>query len=651
MSKPVISRKTVYAGLQIDGGGPLPGLIRQVLQETITLVSSAVQSILLQLEDSLESDFNSENQLNWVDLFIPCKTRDLKRAFENVAKERRKAPTDKGDKENARPQYKNSYHLEEMIGRGDFNYLRFRIAEAFFWRASRGEVKGKLLRDLNMIDVTQGLQQVIMGWLRPELNHLPLASRAGVCQQAAQQLLSHIGLINKPIQPKTTFPNLEIRDAAAVEERRLRLLEKLAGRTQPFEYKTARELKPGQYDETDKRGDRLVNVDPDWLAFIGDSEPRPLPVNFVKSSDIVVYRREWPAGRQAEELKRNPQRGSQYPVNRSRATRQTSRLYAALPLFKNVPPDSTLGRLARQEKLFWWRRHLAEFRVLPAWPDKRLSAKDPMLLVPLQYDPPKINKPSRFESVLSGLNGFEVNWSLLVQKGYGLKAKWEIHFAVSRQVADSRQVLLRRREKILGVHFGADQKIYWALINQTGGDIIQEGNLAMTVLDEALQAKLKLEEVQDTLAWVGGQRFGAELKRQTYAVAKTIVQLAADLGANLALEEINFVDKKKGGPKANLRFSLWNYSNLARAIEDKGLDHNDPVPVAARISDYWLRFTCPVCGAVRKAKEEKGEETTIFQNGFLICRKCNFSGAVSDEAQARLTARLGAKRLAIRLSA
>lgn len=647
--KPVISRKTVYAGLETGGEGILPELIREAIQGSVILVSSAVQSILEQLEDSMETEFDADNQLNYLDILIPCKARDLTRALENVGKERRKAPTDRGDKETARPQYKNSYHLEEMIDRGGSNYLRFRVAEAFFWLASRGEAKGKRLRDLNLIDAKKGLQQLIMSWLRPELDHLPAPCRAGACQQVAQQFLSHIGLINQKIQPKTAFPSLEIRDPSAMEEQRLMLLEKLARRTEPFEYKTARELRPSRYEEDDKRGDRLVNVDPEWLSFIGASEPSPLPLNFVKSDDVIIYRRVWQVNRQVKEVRRNHQvKGKKYLVQKNQVIQEKSHLYAALPLFEGVPPQSLLGKVSQNEELFWWRHHLDEFVALPAWPGKKLSARDLVMVVPLNYDPPHRGRPSRFESIVSGSTGYRVNWSLLVQKGRGQTTSWEIHLATSREVAPSRQAFLQSWKKVLGIHFGYDQLIYWAIADITG-KIISEGSLSPTIMEEALRAKLKLEEMQNRLAWVGDRRFTQELKRRTYDVARSIVQLAAESNAGLAIEEIKWVDKHRGGPQANLRFSLWNYSGLAQAIESKGLDWSEPVPVVAWFSDYLLRFTCPNCGAIGKSKEEKGQALTLVHNGILTCRKCNFSGVVADKAQARLAARLGAKRLADRL--
>lgn len=144
---------------------------------------------------------------------------------------------------------------------------------------------------------------------------------------------------------------------------------------------------------------------------------------------------------------------------------------------------------------------------------------------------------------------------------------------------------------------------------------------------------------------MGQKRFAKELRRRTDEVAKHIVQLAVEHDANLALEHIKWVEKRRGGPDLNRRHSMWNFSQLPDRIEWLGLERrinrrNDPV-ATVRVSDYVLRYTCPVCGACRKPKQKPSQADTWRKGEVLMCRKCGREGPVPDSAQARLAASNG----------
>lgn len=615
--------RTFTARLHITGKGVLPRLYRELLQTTITAAGVAVQKILAALKTAIRVARDDDGRLTVVDVVFQCQPRDVGRAILNAAKPRRLAPTDKGPKEQARPQYRNSYHLETFDQ--TTGLLCFRVAEVFHWLGTRGEVKDKWLRGLHMID-SKIFQQVINSWLKPELSAVPSTLRAGVCQQAAQQFLSHVGLLDEASQTTTAFPSLAERDP----DRRLHQwqanLEVLARSATPFAYLQVRQLFPGRYTDDDPRGDRLVNVDPDWLSFMTSPFPGTLPLNFVSSDAVVLYERTWQIERRGKK-----------PLTQQR-------LYAALPII--------VGEV--EPKVRWWHKHLTEFQPLPVWSDARLTTargqpKD-LALIPLEYDPGKRSgEPSRFRRAFTGYSNRRVNWALLTQNRVRRgrergQPQWLLHFATSRTVA------VATRPKVLGVHFGVTPVMWWALVDSSG-ILLEEGCIpGNEILTAGLQAKMHLEEEQMQQRWVGDRRSNEELQRRTYEIAHRIVRLAAEHNANLALEEVVWVDKRLGSSAANRRFSMWNFSQLLAVLQWLGLERQvngqaDPVRTIRRVSDYVLRYTCPVCGACRKAKQTHETASTWRQGETLTCRVCGFTGPVPDDHQAQLVARLGAERL------
>lgn len=652
VKKPQSVFRTFYAKLHVAGEGETLRQVRAVVTAVITAVGVAVQRTLKRLEERLVIACEPEGTIQSGDLFLPLLPDDEPRVAKLLAKPRGVPPDHASAKELARPRYCNSYHAEEVVEWQGQRCIRFRIAEPFTWQVS-SESKPRAIRELELINATIGMQQLIQSWLRPDLREVPCRLRPGVCQQVAQQLLSHLGLLDSQTAETTSFPSCEERDP----RRRLTIwnsaLERVVQGAHPFLYQAARDLHLGRYAADDPRGDRLVNMDPDWVEFVRSPHPLPLPLNFVGSNDVVVYERRWcPPGRRGRQC-------------------EGRRLYAALPVFEGVDPTSTLGQLSATPNLNWWRERCDEFTPLPVWHGQALMSDDPMLVVPLQYDPDRralneqramghtARRPSRFQTAFLGLGGRRVNWSLLVQRmrrrgERRAQPEWELHFATSRQVQP------QLRPNVLGIHFGVNPILWWVLVT-ADGTLVQSGKLAGNeILDEGLRQKLRLEEgFQGKLRWVGERRYGADLRRRTAEVARQLVGLAAQTNANLALEEITWVDKRSGDSEANRRFSLWNYAALGdriawqgmeRQVADDGeLQRPDPVSVVARVSDYLLRFTCPQCGACRKAGEAKGSATTRREGDVLMCSRCEFRGVIPDDHQASLVATIGANRLRQRL--
>lgn len=616
--KPTAVMRTLTAALHTD-----KSIEDRILNAATYVGSYAVQSILSATKRYLQLQ-KDDAGLMIVDLELPLIHRDSKRAIRNTAKERRRASPNAGPKSKSRPQYKNSYRMEEITTRDGKEYGVFRIAERFSW-----ETRGGTRSEIDHIPALY-LQQVIMSWMRPyQLDDCPAPLRPGICQQAAQQLLSHIGLLAYGKMPQVAYPTLEERRPEVRLQQWRDALARISRKIDPFEYAQARELFPWRYDADDPRGDRSIIKDPDWLEFIHSPFPKPFPLNFVASAAVVLYERTW------QEILKN---------GKSRINR---RVYAALPLFDSIPPENPLGILA-QEYDFWWRERLNEFRPLGAWHGMALDPQKSLVLIPLDYDADQERRQSRFRSMLEGRGGRKVNWSLAVKRYYrrGEKqcSRWELHVVTSREITPVPNPF------VLGVHFAVIPIIFWALTDRSG-NILEVGRIdGNPILSQTIAEKLYLEKEQKQLRWVGNRVFGDQLKQRTLTVCREILALAAAKNASIALEKIIWVDKRTGDTDTNQRFSLWNYGQLAKHIKWLGLERSDAqghgsVEVIREVSDYILRYTCPQCGACRAGGAPPERSATVRTGDVLTCRRCGFSGAVPDDHQARLVARLGAERL------
>lgn len=624
-SQPVM--RTVVTSPRTRGPSGLYDVVAQVFAEVVRVTGVAVQQTLILTEDLLHIERHEDGYLKRVDLWIPVSEEQAQCARVLIeqdpdAKRRQRGkpprPEPKGPKAQALPRYTNSYRMVGTVVHEGQLCVIARVAESYGWVPTVGPLQGVAQRDVSMMDVTQGLQGLLKTWVRPPLVQVPSVLRAGVCQQAGQQLASHLGLLVYGKMPSVGFPSLLPRDPHTRLTGWHEALERLAVKYEPLAYVLAREIDPGKWAADDPRGDRLVCVDEDWLLFAQSPFPHPQTLNFVKREDVVVYEH-GPSGR----------------------------LYAALPFFEGVPEGSRLHALAQTEELWWWRKRISYFTPLPAWRGKELSARQKVLVVPLEYRRDKGGKRrGRMVDFFSGKGGRKVNWSLVTQKtAADGNPCWEAQFATSREVVP----LLR--PNVLGIHFGLEPIIWWCL-GDKDGNIIDTGTIeGNIILTEALSGSLRLRIEQGKQRWIGGKRFQRELQRRTDIVARGIVDLAAESNANLALEAIAWVDKRGGGADLNRRFSLWNYARLAGRIEWMGLERTlggeqaDPIATVASVSDYLLRLTCPQCGACRGAKQKLDKADTWRAGDVLHCRKCGFAGPVPDDHQARLVFTYGAKRL------
>lgn len=604
--------RTFQAKVHLQGNdSPLMKVFAKAFEEAITSVSVGIYSLLTIIQKCLALS-QDDDGLVCADLVLTCLPKDTERAKGNIAKvvpEPR--PNRKGEitaRTLAEPRYSNSYRLIEIFSDNGLDKIRFRLAERFQYEDARGNKRQAITRLPAQI-----LQGMLRSWLKVDLSSVPKDLRDGVYQKAAEQLNSFIELVAGQEQAPS-FPSLLERNPTLRLESWKESLGRIAGNRQGFEYKSQRELNPSKFSSGDARGNRMVNVDPDWVNFSRSPFPRRFPGNFVRSDAVRVFWRRW-----AE-----------------RATRgelQKERLYACIPLFAGVASDSSLGRLAEEEKLFWWQKHRDEFEALPAFGKVSLPKGNTAVLVPLEYYNPRSGREPILESVLSDPRR-EVCWSLLVERPtlhrqrHGKKRRlydhgreWYLDFATATKVLET-----PKRPNVLGIHFQPEPMISWALAGPDRS-ILDRGQIpGNPVLSEALAKKLRLEEDQKGYRWVGDKKFRKQLKQRTYEVARSILDLAVQKNASLAIENISWVDKRSGNASENSRFSLWNFSDLAGLLKWLSMERPEYRIPVAEVSDYILHLTCPSCSACRKSGQLKGKADTWLEAGVLHCRKCGFEG-------------------------
>ncbi len=607
--------KTAVTCPRTSGDGPLYEAIERIFSSTVDTLGIAVRDTLEMLHRYLEISRFEDGYLQFADLVVPIppgKEDNARKLIEqNPEEERRKRgkPPRKpltSAKERARPKYRNGYNMIDTELRDGVLHVRCRIAESFSWISEGGKQKGKCQRDVNLIDVTHGLQGLIKTWIRPPLDGVPSPLAAGVCQKAGTDLASHLGLLTYGKMPKVSFPGLESRDQEERLQEWHQSIRDLVRNPKPMDHAMARELNPHKYAEGDRKGDRLICVDPHWLTFVGSPFPNRQTGIFVQSKNVVVY--EWS---------------------------RNGRLYAVLPL----------GELAGSEELFWWQAYAREFSPLAAWPDEKLSVKRDVLLVPLQIRAhTKGKRKQRIMDLLSPKHDRSVCWSILSEKNESGGRRWEVHFATARTIAP------KLRENVLGIHLGSDGALWWHVADRFGNTLDSGKTEDAGIMNQALSHSLLLRTEQGKQRWVGDKKSKAELKRRTYELAHAVIALAADWNANIAIEKISWADKRSGGSESNRRHSLWNYSQLPSLIEDIGISRvvdelPGPISVIVYQSDYLLRHTCPKCGACRKEKQTKEKADTYLARGILECRKCGHSGSTSHEVQAQWTCEYGVQKM------
>lgn len=616
--------RTLCAHLHIAGEGNLPELHRQALSELITANGVATQKLLALALCGLVLRRDSEKKVTAAEITLPARADKKKRLAELASAPVARAPdTDRKIYEG------NSYRIVEFFP--ETGMFTVRVLERY------PAVIGGKPKELTDKLPANFLQAVFTSFLALPFSGMPDMVVKPALKQTAEQILSYVLLTAGETQDAEQ-PNAADRHPASALASWQGGLAELTRRTEPMQYVRTKDVE--RFAEDDPRGERVINVTPEWIAFARSPFPARLPLKITPDCCAVFRCR-------TEGRAKDP-----------------DRLYLALDMFDGAGEETPIGKLASCEKLFWWRRHIPEFRPLPFWEGYRLRPARKLLMVPLEYDwrntkgnvragggAPR--QKGRFEDGLTAPRKIclvtlkEVRNTRRGRKNIARERRlapgerlWRADFATSADV-----VVPPWSGRILGIHFSDDPVIAWALVDRVGA-VLEEGTLAGNpILAAALDEKEKIERLQRRGKWVD-RRFSEPIKTRTHVLARAIAELAVEKQAWLAIEEITWVKKRSGEAAANRRFSMWNYARLATLIGWLGLDiatrgAPHPAPLAATVSDYLGKYTCPACGACRKAKQDKETADTWREGNVLHCRKCGRKGPIPDGFVARLVALRG----------
>lgn len=399
------------------------------------------------------------------------------------------------------------------------------------------------------------LQQFFLRALPAEMFALvPEPLRPGTTQEVGQQLCSHLMLADSGAVALAAFPTTEQRNPQLRRAAWEAALNRVCRRVTPFPYEKARDVNPAKYRADDPRGDRTVNVDPDWHVVVGSQEPRRTPLLFVTGGSVRLYRRVWT----------RPGRRPGSPARTSRAT------FAAIPVGAAFL-DTLESKL--RFAVNWWQQPDVLRTFTPLLPEHRtLKATDKVLVVPLAY-----GRKRTEQRTLPALSHLPVQWARLVHRAYRRgeeREKWFLQLTIG--YAAPRPFPPR----VLGVHFDLDNAYYWALAEDRGEGqepiFLAEGQVVGNpILARGLGEKEGLEWDQARGRWVGGKVYAPALRMDTHRVVDDILRLAREKGAGeipagLGVERIHWVPKGEGPPDANRRFSAWNYGQLPTFLKYKG---------------------------------------------------------------------------------
>jgi predicted RNA-binding Zn-ribbon protein involved in translation (DUF1610 family) len=581
----------------------------QTLRALITASGQAKQALQALLQTLHHEERDENGNLLSASLLIPITSEKKQQDAQKLLEKPINQILDKGAKEAARPRYSNlSYHFTGFCEHEGQLCIRAETYRRFSWLGADNQTYS----DGETLDAKLGLQILLYSWVGFSLDWsaVPTLARAGVCQIAAQDYNSYLELLADG--KKVSWASLEERDPELRVQTWRRSLLNLLLDLRPLATATLRDLYPADYDEDDPRGDRLVIIDPDFVNVARSPSAKRQAVNFVSSDSLILYY--WP---------------------------RDGRTYLALPAFQGVAATSPLGQIAHQStpNPFWWHPYATEFLPVPLWPGKKLKAKPTHLLVPVEMRPPR-----RLQEWLSGKDGRKANWTLITERTGNRErrknqSRWTLHLCTSREVT------VTLRPNYMGVHWGEDGLLYYTVLSPTGSLLHQgtlQGDLALrTGLAE--QDKLMVEQAQQLWAW---RTFGEKLERESVLISQNLIRLAAEHDANLSLEKVDWVDKSHGNRFANRRYSMWDYARTRKTImycgwERRVNNQDSPIHTVYEPRDFFLRFTCPHCGAIRTKGQTAENANTHYIGEQLHCRKCSFTGVLTGHDKSLLAAKIG----------
>lgn len=422
--------------------------------------------------------------------------------------------------------------------------------------AEEGENKGKKSWRVKHRDPRMELQQLFLNVLPPSfLEPVPAPLRAGVTQEVAQQLISHLLLQDSGEVAAAVFPTTEERDPVARRARWEDALERVCQSSKPFAYTRARDLDPGAYAADDPRGDRLVNVDPDWHIVTAPPAPRRTPLLFVLGASVRLYRRLWRPDTDPSILRTGT--------------------VAAIPIgkdfFESLPQDM-------QTAVRWWKKPgvCETFSpLLPRQQKKESLAKvrTPLLVIPVSY-----GKKRTEQYVFSALTRLPIRWVRLVHRSFRRgprqnREKWFLQLTIGYHAPTEVPT------RIIGIHFSRNDLYHWALIEDRGPGndpvLVDEGcRSGNPILAHGLAKKEGLEWDQQKGCWAGGKVYARTLRQDTSLVVDHLLILAHACGvdgvpAGIGAERLRWVPKRSGTSAQNRMNSAWNYGQLVTILRYK----------------------------------------------------------------------------------
>ncbi len=444
--------------------------------------------------------------------------------------------------------------LEETPGAPDVpkDPAAIRIAWGKMGRSVSEDGKEKPAWRVYHLDPRMELQQLFLKVLPPSVvEDVPPSLRAGVTQEVAQQLTSHLKLADSGTVTAAVFPTTQERDPSARRRHWEEALDRVCQSARPFAYERARDLDPGAYADDDRRGDRLVNVDPDWHVITASPVPRRTPLLFVLGASVRLYRRIWRPDKDLSIVRRGT--------------------YAAIPigkdLYHGLPEDMRTA-------VSWWEKEGVRETFSPLFPEHgQLTTRTPRLMVPLSY-----GRKRTENQVFQALTRLPVQWWRLVHRSFrqGVprnREKWFLQLTIGYQAPTAVPT------RILGIHFSRGDLYHWALMEDRGpgnepvlvGEGCQSGN---PILAHGLAEKEGLEWDQQKGRWVGGKVYARALRQDTNLVVDHLLYLAhehglGDVPAGIGVERLRWVQKRGATSAENRLNSAWNYGQLVTIVEYK----------------------------------------------------------------------------------
>jgi hypothetical protein len=483
------------------------------------------------------------------------------------------------------------------------------------------------------------IQGLLKSWLRLPLLRVPQTQRTGVYQKVGESLNSLFSLhYEKDAAGKQAgLPNTRERRPEVRAEIYRNALDIVCRRTEPFEYATARELKPQDYKPGNRRGNRRVRISEDWLRYIEKPFPGRFPgffVNQAGKSPVSVYEH------------------------------REGRLYAFLPIL-----TADEGPLVPQPggELDWWHPLRSEFKPLSLF-ERSWPASGTGIMVPLDCDsnshqpdqqkimnveshiqfrrderpnginqgmsefaklrrelkhrrshefrPKMLEGPLRHQGDIEQLlrSGMGIGTVLLKEyrsshpnrkentgphrqrkklRGSGVPTReWKLQFALRYE----NKVPLYTRT--MGVHLEVSDRpiVYWH-IHET--DI--HGSFDwFAQINKALARQAELENDQRRSRSTANHGFSKENRAWIRNVARQVVLKAKNYGCSLARVKVKFVpEKRSGSPAISRQFSMSFYSDLGSEIDHQA---NKAAVFHLEVSDYEGRYTDLETGVLAKAK-------------------------------------------------